>query len=102
MTSRSDRRDLAVVGLWVLSWALVLAPLLHSVTHEHGQAHSHGALPSESHGAGSTAHLQAVFVEPAVTLDVVFAAQRVAVASATSPQAPHVERWNSVEEPQGP
>ncbi len=124
MRDNRDRRDLASLGLVVLVYGLVAAPVLHALgdhaggwelpasaqgwvehqrpseqhphPHEHGHGHSHRHLP------GSVEHLQAVMVAQSVVL---------APAAWWLPlgvQEPHSPEWVAVaplprpEMPQGP
>jgi hypothetical protein len=101
--TRKDRRDLSVLGLVLLAWGLLVAPLLHSLTHAHGHAHSHAGLPTKApHGTGSVEHLLAL-ASPAPALPEVTRVQvLLALASEVEPVAPDVRCWHRVEQPQGP
>ncbi len=103
MLTRKDRRDLSVLGLVLLTWGLLVAPLLHSVSHAHGHSHSHGGLPqSAPHGAGSVEHVLAL-ASPAPALPELTRVQvLVALSSEPMPASPQAPSWNRVEEPQGP
>lgn len=106
--TRRDRKDLAVLGLWV--WALLaFGPVLHlSVPHSHarddawthalahaqGEAHDHGEA-GHTHGAfdpshGAASWLQTVTPEPpsAQWLDL-------GLAQAVAPRSVVVPRWRT-------
>ncbi|WNZ62127.1 hypothetical protein QEG98_41005 [Myxococcus sp. MxC21-1] len=59
MLNPHDRRDLASLGLMVLVYGLVVAPVLHAVVehgdggHHHSHAHSHPHGRAHAHGAGN-------------------------------------------------
>jgi hypothetical protein len=105
LISREDRRDLGVLGLMVLAWGLLVAPLVHTFTHAHGHGHSHGAQPQGTpgtHGAGSVEHLLAVSTGAPPVPELSPVRMPLALARAERPRSPPLERWQSVEESQGP
>lgn len=58
---RSDRIELSLLGVLLLTWAFVVAPLMHQLQHQH--AHSH----QQHQGAGTLEHYQvALSSAPAV------------------------------------
>lgn len=105
MFSRRDRVELSVLGLLVLGWALVVAPLVHTVEHAHGHAHHHGA-PAKgepaTHGVGSAEHLQAVVSGPAAMPVVVAVWQPLPRVEFASPEAPTLRPAFRRAQPQGP
>ncbi|MEW5737996.1 MAG: hypothetical protein AB1938_03665 [Myxococcota bacterium] len=104
MFSRRDRVELSVLGLLVLGWALVVAPVLHAVEHSHGHAHQHGA-PAQgpaSHGDGSLEHGKAVFHSSPAWPVVVAVWQPLAAPEALRPEAPALVASFRPEQPQGP
>ena len=93
---------MAVLGLMVLAFGLLVAPLTHALKHDH--RHTHGAPPAQSgpHGEGAVEHLLALATQaPAVP---VLLRERflVTLVQAQRPRAPQVASWNRVEESQGP
>lgn len=97
--TRRDRRDGAWLGLMLLAFGLLVAPLLHGI--DHGHSHSHG--PSQSsHGAGSLEHQSLAFASPAEVVEPTFFAVGLGVSKSASQHAPELaSRW-SAEQPQGP
>ncbi|MCU0700598.1 MAG: hypothetical protein MUC96_29160 [Myxococcaceae bacterium] len=100
--TRADRRDLGWLGLMLLLFGLVLAPLLHREGHDH--AHHHGSdVPADvPHGAGSVEHLDAL-----VRLAPALAAPRfVPIETAAAPivtrENPLLVARLTVAQPQGP
>ena len=93
-----------MLGLAVLAWGLLVAPLSHALTHARGHVHSHGAVPvsEQSHGAGSLEHLFAVATRAPASPELMRVSTLLVLAQLERPTAPHVEAWNRVEEPQGP
>jgi len=101
---RSDRRDAAFLGLLLLAFGLVVAPLLHRVEHGDGHSHHHGSsTPDESrHGEGSLEHQLASFTAPSLTVEPIFFAVALAKPRAHQQRAPNAsDRWTA-EQPQGP
>lgn len=101
---RRDRRDLALLGLLVLAFGLVVAPLLHRFEHGDGHAHRHGSsAPDDSrHGEGSLEHQLASFTAPSLAVEPIFFAVAIAVPGAARQRSPdHNARWTA-EQPQGP
>ncbi len=96
---RSDRRELAVLGLVVLAWGLLVAPLTHAWTHARdGHGHSHGVPASASqHGAGSLEHLLVVACAAPATPELTRVGTVLVLAEVARPASPVVESWNSVE-----
>jgi len=104
MFTRRDRVELSVLGLLVLGWALVFAPVLHALAHAHGHTHQHGA-PSSTpvpHGAGSVEHQRALFVDAAPAPVLLAAWQPLDVARPPEPDAPFTAARLLPEQPQGP
>ncbi|MFO0600341.1 MAG: hypothetical protein U0228_33840 [Myxococcaceae bacterium] len=99
--TRSDRKDLAVLGLVLLGWGLLVAPLLHASTHAHGHAHSHG-LPQGPHGAGTLEHLSLACLETPALPELVPQLTIVALREPIAPAAPAVFVPRRAEQPQGP
>lgn len=101
--TRSDRRDAAFLGLLVLAFGLVVAPLLHRFEHGHGHHHHGSSTPDESrHGEGALEHQLASFTAPSLAVEPVFFAVALTQPRARQPRATHVNaRW-TVEQPQGP
>jgi hypothetical protein len=105
LTHRADRRELAVLGLVALGWALLVAPLLHRQEHAHGHQHHHGPSSplkqTEDHGAGTFEHQSVAFVSaaPLSFEGVVLLAQ---VEPSARPLAPSVELRRRVEQSQAP
>lgn len=97
--TRRDRRDGAWLGLMLLAFGLLIAPLLHGV--DHGHAHSHG--PSQArHGDSSLEHQSLAFASPAVVNEPTFFAVALGAPVSTSQQWPALTpRWTA-EQPQGP
>jgi hypothetical protein len=100
-----DRRDLALLGLLVLAFGLVVAPLLHRFEHRGGHAHHrHGSsMPDDSrHGEGSLEHQLASFTTPSVAVEPVFFAVALNQPQPHQQRAPSTSaRWTA-EQPQGP
>ncbi|MDX2009643.1 MAG: hypothetical protein SFW67_05615 [Myxococcaceae bacterium] len=100
--TRADRRDLGWLGLMLLLFGLVVAPLLHR--EGHGHAHQHGSdVPARgTHGAGSVEHLDALVQLAAPPAPPRF----VAIATATTPligrDNPVLVARVAVAQPQGP
>ena len=100
---RRDHREWALLGLLALSWALLVAPVLHREAHAHGDhGHRHGPTAPLKHGEGSLEHQLLAWVDaPAVVMPsgvwvpVVRKVERV-------PGAPDVGQRFSVARPQGP
>lgn len=51
MFSRRDRVELSVLGLVLLAWGLLVAPVLHSFAHAHGHEHVHASAQNLEHHA---------------------------------------------------
>lgn len=112
MFSRRDRRELAALGLVVLAWGLLVAPLAHATSHAQKHQHVHGASrsvrnqssdqPSDQHGAGTVEHLLALATQapPVPELQRVLTIRE--LAPFAQPASPSIEPWNQVEESQGP
>lgn len=105
MFSRSDRREGTILALLALSWAFVLAPILHTVVHATGKAHSHAPATtdrSRSHGDGSFEHSSVVGLEapssPASGLSLLASW----VPERREPHAPELEAVRRVEQSQAP
>ena len=110
MSRRNVRRFKSVLGLWLLTFGLLVSPFLH-IAMEHGHSHSHGAAshshgvpltPAHEHAPWSVEHFLAVFVVAAVVV-----AHRVALrflsSGATPTAEPFVHRAGFVPAmPQGP
>jgi hypothetical protein len=103
MFSRRDRVELAVLGLVALGWALVAAPVLHTVEHAHGHRHHHGA-PGDTapHGDGSFEHQHVLFVEAPMAPVLVAQWQPLARVEPSRPEAPSLQASFRPERPQGP
>lgn len=101
--TRSDRRDAAFLGLLVLAFGLVVAPLLHRFEHGDGHHHHGSRTPDESrHGEGSLEHQLASFTAPSLAVEPVFFAVALTQPRAHQQRAPQLSaRW-TVEQPQGP
>jgi hypothetical protein len=99
---RRDRWELAFLGLVVLAWGLLVAPIVHSF--EHGHRHTHGlpSDPSRHAGEGTVEHLLAIGVETQILEAPVARVLVVRLVEPRSPESAAVRRWNSVEQPQGP
>ena len=93
-----------MLGLAVLAWGLLVGPLSHTVTHARGHVHSHGVpvSPEQPHGAGSLEHLFAVATNAPALPELTRVSTLLVLTQLERPTSPHVETWNSVEEPQGP
>ena len=93
-----------MLGLVVLAWGLLVAPVTHAFRHARdGQGHSHGALPtSEEHGGGSVEHLLAVATAAAAPLELVRVSTLVVLEEVARPLTPALVARNPVENPQGP
>jgi hypothetical protein len=126
MIRRDDRRELGILGLVVLGWGLVAAPLVHvGLVHGggslgaaaallgHGAArvpvkpsghgHSHGAPANgAAHGAGALEHGLATFDAPAHAVALIALLLALPVASVASLEAPLLAQRFSLEQPQGP
>ena len=108
MFSRKDRQELGVLGLLVLAWGLLVAPVAHAFTHAHGHAHTHGApskkspAPHTAPDGGGVEHLRAVATEGAVVEAPLRLASVAALTELRAPRAPALARWTSAEQPQGP
>ena len=107
MFTRADRFEVSLLALALMAWSLVAAPLLHSVTHEHGTKHSHGAqhqhpAQPQQHGDGSFEHHAVLLASaaPVVAGPHVALADDV-VAPGTHAAATLVARRTSAQ-PQGP
>lgn len=70
MRRRNERRFKSVLGLWLLTFGLLVSPLVHILV-EHGHSHAHGAAshshglplaPAHEHAPWSVEHLLALFV----------------------------------------
>lgn len=99
-----------MLGLVVLGWGLLVAPLLHRETHAHGATHSHGApskqpskqAPVDQHGAGSLEHGSfALAGAPALPIAVVVQLAST-VTPALAPEAPWRAPARRVEQSQAP
>ncbi|MDP1921207.1 MAG: hypothetical protein Q8L14_33510 [Myxococcales bacterium] len=102
--TRSERRDAAFLGLLLLAFGLVVAPLLHRFEHGDGHGHHHGSsTPDESrHGEGALEHQLASFTAPTLAVEPIFFAVALTQPRAHQQGAPHLTaRW-TVEQPQGP
>ena len=103
MFSRRDRVELSVLGLVVLAWGLLIAPLAHSFTHAHGHRHTHGVPSKGAHAEpGSIEHLLAVATQTPRVEAPVRPGAVIALAQFALPSAPALNRWTPVEQPQGP
>ena len=93
-----------MLGLVVLAWGLLLAPLTHASAHgRDGHGHSHGAPASPGqHGAGSLEHLLAVACAAPFVPELTRLSTTLVLLEVARPCSPVVEVWNSVENPQGP
>jgi hypothetical protein len=101
--SRRDRVELGVLGLVVLAWGLLVAPLVHSFTHAHGHRHTHGVPSKGAHAEpGTVEHLLAVATETPPAVDPIRIGVLLTLAELQEPLAPSLSRWNPVEQPQGP
>lgn len=102
----ADRRELAVLGLVVLGWGLLVSPLLHRETHAHGATHSHGApskqAPVERHGAGSLEHGSFALAAAPALPPVVVVQLALAVTPVVAPEAPWRAPARRVEQSQAP
>ncbi|MFT3711816.1 MAG: hypothetical protein QM817_29610 [Archangium sp.] len=102
---RADRREFAVLGLAVLAWGLLLAPLIHRDVHAHGVAHSHGPakqqLP-ESHGVGSLEHQDVALGSAPVVAAPVVVVAALELPVEEQPCAPWVAPQRRVELSQAP
>lgn len=95
MFSRADRREWAVLGLVVLAWCLLVAPLLHRLTHAHGHTHAHASSANFEHQTLS-------FTAPAETTPLLALVTRLELARVGQPAAPAVEPQRRVEQSQAP
>lgn len=97
-----DRRDAGWLVLLVMSFGLVIAPVLHSVSHAHGHQHGPVEQPDAPHGADSLEHQQLALLTGPEHL----AVRRFAVALIEVPafeqQAPVGERRFAPEQSQAP
>lgn len=93
-----------MLGLVVLAWGLLVAPLAHASTHARsGHRHEHSApASSEQHGAGSLEHLLVLACAAPTAPDLTRVSMVLTVAEVALPSSPVIESWNSVENPQGP
>lgn len=105
---RADRRELAVLGLVVLGWGLLVSPLLHRDAHAHGVAHTHGPsgkhvpVSNEQHGADSLEHQAVAFTSAPALPDGVVALLAVKWTHDVEPGAPWVAAPRRVEQSQAP
>lgn len=125
-----DRRDLGCLGLMVLAYGLVLAPVVHAVEghagglelpaaaqgwldhqrsdlehgheHGHGHSHEHGKGQPHRHLTGSVEHLQAVAVASAAVLAPVAWWVPLRAEEPRSPQRASVAPLRPTAMPQGP
>lgn len=95
MLRRADRREWAVLGLVALAWCLLVAPLLHGLTHAHGHAHTHAT-------SGNFEHQSVSFTAPAEPPTMVALVTRVELRRETPPLIPSVESRRRVEQSQAP
>ncbi len=101
--TRSERKDAAFLGLLLLAFGLVVAPLLHRFEHDDGHHHHGSTTPDESrHGEGALEHQLASFTAPALAVEPVFFAVALTHPRVDQQAAPQLgARW-TVEQPQGP
>lgn len=100
---RRDTFELSLLALGLLGWALVVAPLVHAVSHGHSYSHAHGSLPtSSSHGDGSFEHHRALIASPPAMPVVPLVLLAMNVREAAAPRAPFVRPHRISEQPQGP
>ncbi|MFZ5439284.1 MAG: hypothetical protein ACOZQL_04705 [Myxococcota bacterium] len=103
LLARRDRREWAVLGLVLLAWGLLVAPLVHRESHAHGHRHSHGPTqPSSPHGAASLEHQALSFVEGPATPTPIFLASLLVVRPELVPQTPERRVHRRVEQSQAP
>lgn len=95
MFRRADRREWAVLGLVALAWCLLVAPLLHGLTHAHGHAHTHAT-------AGNFEHQSLSFTPPAAPPVLVAVVTRLPLVRDAAPSSPAVEAPRRVEQSQAP
>lgn len=98
----ADQRDAAFLGLVVLAFGLVVAPLLHRAAHHHDHHHGPVSPVDSSHGRGALEHQLASFTAPPQAAGPVFFAVAVAVPEPRVERAVALApRWRD-EQPQGP
>ncbi len=100
--TRADRRDLGWLGLMLLLFGLVLAPLLHRLGHGHTHAHGPTTPAKAPHGAGSLEHLDALGHEAPALQEPTLVALHVSCAQPSLPGAPRLKARLAVACPQGP
>ena len=86
-----------------LAWCLMVAPLLHRLTHAHGHQHTHnGPVQQSGHGDGSFEHQSAVFTRaPSMSL-VAPVLLAMVVGEAVAPGIPELISTRRVEQSQAP
>lgn len=105
---RADRKELAVLGLVVLGWGLLVGPLLHRETHSHGVAHSHGTPAkkqtpaSDQHGVGSVEHQAVAFTSAPAAPALALVLLPLQSSQQLAPFAPSVSAQRRVEQSQAP
>lgn len=95
MLRREDRREWAVLGLLALAWCLLVAPMLHRLTHAHGHSHTHAT-------SANFEHQNLSFTAPSGPPLMVAMVTRLEVAREVRPAAPSVESLRRVEQSQAP
>ncbi len=95
MLRREDRREWAVLGLLALAWCLLVAPVLHRLTHVHGHSHTHAT-------SANFEHQNLSFTAPAEPPPMVAMVARLELVREVRPAAPSVELLRRVEQAQAP
>jgi hypothetical protein len=92
---REDRREWAVLGLLALAWCLLVAPVLHRLTHAHGHSHTHAT-------SANFEHQNLSFTAPAEPPVLLAMVMRLELEREVRPEAPYVELLRRVEQSQAP
>lgn len=100
---RVDRRELAVLGLLALAWCLVVAPVLHRLTHAHGHQHTHTTpVKQQGHGDGTFEHQSVTFTAAAAAPTLTLQLVALATQPALTPTPPDLAALRRVEQPGAP